>query len=51
MIHRIDISNPQDLTFLYLIWPIGWILSIITLLIAFFPGMAKLKKEAVISMS
>lgn len=42
---------PQDLTFLYLIWPIGWILSIITLLIAFFPGMAKLKKEAVISMS
>ena len=37
---------PSNLTFLYLIWPIGWILSIVTLLIAFFPTMAKLKKKA-----
>lgn len=36
---------PNNLTFLYLIWPIGWILSIITLLIAFFPAMAKLQKK------
>lgn len=36
---------PNNLTFLYLIWPIGWILSIITLLVAFFPGMVKLKKK------
>lgn len=34
-----------NLTFLYLIWPIGWILSITTLLIAFFPTIAKLQKE------
>lgn len=27
-----------NLTFLYLIWPIGWVLSIITLLIAYFPA-------------
>ncbi len=27
-----------NLTFLYLIWPIGWILSIATLLIAYFPA-------------
>jgi putative MATE family efflux protein len=33
-----------NLTFLYLIWPIGWILSIITLLFVFFPTMKKLKK-------
>lgn len=31
-----------NLTFLYLIWPIGWILSIITLLIAYFPAIKKL---------
>ena len=36
---------PNNLTFLYLIWPIGWVLSIITLLIAFFPGMAKLQRQ------
>ncbi len=34
-----------NLTFLYLIWPIGWILSIITQLFAYFPTIAKLKKE------
>lgn len=31
-----------NLTFLYLVWPVGWILSIITLLIAYFPAMKKL---------
>ena len=36
---------PASLTFLYLIWPIGWILSALTLLCAFFPGMAKLQKK------
>ncbi|MBQ2889892.1 MAG: hypothetical protein IJE41_05490, partial [Clostridia bacterium] len=34
-----------NLTFLYLVWPIGWILSIITLLIAYFPAISALKKE------
>ena len=34
-----------NLTFLYLIWPIGWILSIITQLFAYFPTISKLKKE------
>lgn len=34
-----------NLSFLYLIWPIGWILSIITLLIGYFPRMSKLEKE------
>ncbi len=38
-----------NLTFLYLIWPIGWILSIITLLIAYFPAMRKLEKSAELS--
>lgn len=33
------------LTFLYMIWPIGWILSITTQLIAFFPAMAGLRKK------
>ena len=33
----------QNLTFLYLIWPIGWILSIITLLIVYFPTISELK--------
>ena len=33
-----------NLTFLYLVWPIGWILSIITLLIAYFPAISKLQK-------
>ena len=34
-----------NLTFLYLIWPIGWILSITTLLIAYFPTIKKLEKK------
>ena len=34
-----------NLTFLYLVWPIGWILSIITLLIAYFPAISKLQKK------
>lgn len=34
-----------NLTFLYLIWPIGWILSIVTLLIAYFPAISKLEKQ------
>lgn len=34
-----------NLTFLYLIWPIGWILSIITLLIAYFPTVAGLEQQ------
>ena len=37
------LSDP--LTFLYLIWPIGWILSIATLLFFLFPTVKKLKKE------
>jgi len=36
---------PQNLTLLYLIWPIGWILSIITLLIFYFPTLRKLTAE------
>lgn len=36
---------PQNLTFLYLVWPTGWILSIITLLIAYFPAISKLQKQ------
>lgn len=34
-----------NLTFLYLIWPIGWILSIITQLIAYFPAVSKLQRQ------
>lgn len=33
-----------NLTFLYLVWPIGWILSIITLLFVYFPTMSKFQK-------
>ena len=36
---------PESLTYLYLIWPIGWILSITTLLIAYFPTIRKLEKN------
>ena len=35
----------KNLTFLYLIWPIGWVLSIITLLCFYFPTLNKLKKS------
>ena len=31
----------QNLTFLYLVWPIGWIMSIILLLCYFFPTIKK----------
>jgi len=34
-----------NLTFLYLIWPIGWVLSIITQLCAYFPAISKLRKD------
>lgn len=34
-----------NLTFLYLIWPIGWVLSIATQLCAYFPAIKKLKKS------
>ncbi len=34
-----------NLTFLYLIWPIGWLLSIITQLFAYFPAISKLQKR------
>ncbi len=34
-----------SLTFLYLIWPIGWILSILTILIFYFPTAKKLKNK------
>lgn len=36
---------PQNLTFLYLVWPVGWILSILTLLVVYFPAMRKLQRE------
>ena len=35
----------RNLTFLYLVWPIGWTLSIITLSIVIFPKIRKLQKE------
>lgn len=35
------------LTFLYMIWPIGWVLSIITQMIAYFITMPKLQKNQV----
>ena len=34
-----------NLTFLYLVWPVGWILSIATLLITFFPALKKLQQS------
>lgn len=36
---------PQNLTYLYLVWPVGWTLSIITLLIPYFPAMRKLETQ------
>lgn len=35
-----------NLTFLYTVWPIGWILSIITLLAFYFPAISKLQRKA-----
>lgn len=37
-----------NLTFLYLIWPIGWILSIITILFFYFPTLKRLKNNLTI---
>ena len=37
-----------NLTFLYLVWPIGWLLSIGTLLVAYFGTMAKYKGISVL---
>jgi len=34
-----------NLTFLYLVWPIGWVLCIITALIVFFPTLSKMQKK------
>lgn len=34
-----------NLTFLYLVWPVGWILSIATILCFYFPTMRKLEKK------
>ena len=34
-----------NLTFLYLVWPLGWILSLATLLIYYFPTVKELKKK------
>lgn len=36
-----------NLTFLYLVWPIGWTLSIITLLFVYFPAISKLQKSII----
>ena len=36
---------PNNLTFLYLVWPIGWILSIIMFLFYYFPTLKKLKEK------
>jgi len=37
-------TGPNKLTYLYLIWPIGWILSITTLVIGYFPTMKKIQR-------
>lgn len=34
-----------NLTFLYTVWPVGWILSILTILIFYFPTIKKLQKN------
>ena len=36
---------PNSLTFLYLVWPVGWILSIIMFLCFYFPTVKKLKEK------
>ena len=36
---------PDNLTFLFLIWPIGWVLAIITMLIVYFPTIRKLERK------
>lgn len=39
-----DPANP-NFTFLYLIWPIGWVLSILFVFVFFIPGFRKLQKK------
>ena len=34
-----------NLTFLYLIWPIGWVLSLVTLLFFYFPTLKRIKNK------
>ena len=34
-----------NMTFLYLVWPIGWTLSIVTMLFCYIPSMAKLRAK------
>jgi Na+-driven multidrug efflux pump len=41
---RDSLSDP--LTFLYLVWPVGWTLSIATLLCFYFPTARKLERDA-----
>ena len=36
---------PNNLTYLYLVWPVGWTLSIITQLAFYIPAMRKLKRK------
>lgn len=36
---------PNNLTFLYLVWPVGWILSIVSLLFVFVPTVKKFKQK------
>jgi Na+-driven multidrug efflux pump len=36
----------RNLTFLYLVWPIGWVLSLSTLLIFYFPTVKRLREKA-----
>jgi Na+-driven multidrug efflux pump len=36
---------PQSLTFLYLIWPIGWVIALVSNLIFYIPSMKKLERE------
>ena len=36
---------PQNLTFLYLVWPIGWVMSSLTCLFVLVPTVKKLKKK------
>ena len=38
---------PKNLTYLYLVWPIGWVMSGLTLLCVLIPTIEKLKKKAV----
>jgi len=35
-----------NLTFLYTVWPVGWILSIMTLLAVYFPAISKLQRKS-----